>query len=176
VTHLDQAPRTVARRAAHFAIAIAGSLAIATGTATAQSDTTPALGPVAVGTRVRLWERVASDVSVPVIGRVERIGHDSITLAPEAVASPVELAWPAVSRIELSAGPGTGSRSFGALKGGIIGALGGAVAGAILGNMSNRDAPKFAIAGFVVGGGGGAAIGAYAAGERWQQAAAPPPR
>jgi hypothetical protein len=109
-------------------------------------------------------------VSVPVIGRVERIGHDSITLAPEAVPNPVEVAWPAVSRIEVSAGPRTGSRSLGALKGGIIGALGGAVAGAILGNVANRNAPTFAIAGFVLGGGAGAGIGAYAPGERWQPA------
>ncbi len=143
---------------------------MAAGSAAAQSDTTPALGPVAVGTRVRLWERVASDVSVPVVGRVERIGRDSITLAPEAVATPVELAWPSVSRIDVSAGPQTGSRSAGALKGGIIGALGGAVAGVILGNMANRNAPKFAVVGFVLGGGAGAGIGAYTPGERWQPA------
>lgn len=143
---------------------------MAAGSAAAQGDTTPALGPVVVGTRVRLWERVAGDISVPVIGRVERIARDSITLAPEAVAAPVELAWPSVSRVEVSAGPQTGSRSAGALKGGIIGALGGAVAGAILGNMANRNAPKFAIAGLVLGGGAGAAIGAYTPGERWQPA------
>jgi hypothetical protein len=142
------------------------------GCAVAQSDTTPAVGPVAAGTRVRLWERVASDVSVPVIGRVERVARDSITLIPEAVAAPVELAWPSVSRTEVSAGPQTGSRAAGALTGGIIGALGGAVAGAILGNMANRNAPKFAIAGLVIGGGGGAGIGAYSPGERWQPAAA----
>jgi hypothetical protein len=163
----------VARRATHLVVAIACGLAMAPGSAAAQSDTTPALGPVAVGTRVRLWERVASDVSVPVIGRVERIARDSITLAPEAVATPVELAWPSVSRIEVSAGPLTGSRSAGALRGGIIGALGGAVAGVILGNMANRNAPDFAVAGFVLGGGAGAGIGAYARGERWQPVTAP---
>ena len=160
--------RIMAHRATHLVVAIASGLVMTASSAAAQSDTTPALGPVAVGTRVRLWERVASDVSVPVIGRVERIARDSIMLAPEAVATPVEVAWPAVSRIEVSAGPRTGSRSLGALKGGIIGALGGAVAGAILGNMANRNAPTFAIAGFVLGGGAGAGIGAYAPGERWQ--------
>ena len=91
-----------------FAVSIASGLALTFRSAAAQSDTTPALGPVvlgpvvlgpvAVGTRVRLWERVARDVSVPVVGRVERIARDSITLAPEAVARLVELAWPAVSR------------------------------------------------------------------------------
>jgi hypothetical protein len=164
----------VARRAAHLAahlvVAIASGLAMTAGSAAAQSDTTPALGPVAAGTRVRLWERVASDVSVPVIGRVTRIGRDSITLAPESLAIPVELAWPSVARIEVSAGPQTGSRSAGALRGGIIGALGGAVAGVILGNMANGNAPKFAVAGFVLGGGAGAGIGAYTPGERWQPA------
>ena len=163
--------RKLPRRATHLVVAIATGLAMSAGRAAAQSDTTPALGPVVVGTRVRLWERVASDVSVPVIGRVERIARDSITLAPEAVTTPVELAWPSVSRIEVSVGPQTGSRSAGALKGGIIGALGGAVAGAILGNMASRNAPKFAVAGFVLGGGAGAGIGAYMPGERWQPAA-----
>jgi hypothetical protein len=162
--------RRVTHLVTHLVVAIASGLAMTAGSLAAQSDTAPSLGPVAVGTRVRLWERVASDVSVPVIGRVERIARDSITLAPEAVARPVELAWPSVSRIEVSAGPRTGSRSAGALTGGIIGALGGAVAGVILGNMTNRNAPKFAVAGFVVGGGAGAAIGAYVPGERWQPA------
>ncbi len=162
------AGRRLPRRATHLVVAIASGLIVAAGSAAAQSDTTPALGPVVVGTRVRVWERVASDVSVPVIGRVERIARDSITLAPAAVATPVGLAWPSVSRIEVSVGPQTGSRSAGALKGGIIGALGGAVAGAILGNMANRNAPKFAIAGLLLGGGAGAGIGAYMPGERWQ--------
>jgi|SRR5579863_4570863 hypothetical protein len=168
--HCTSDAPSVARRVAHLVVAIASGLAMVAGNAAAQSDTTPVLGPVAVGTRVRLWERVASDVSVPVIGRVGRIARDSITLAAEAVATPVELAWPSVSRIEVSAGPQTGSRSAGALRGGIIGALGGAVAGVILGNMANRNAPKFAIAGFVIAGGAGAGIGAYAPGERWQPA------
>jgi hypothetical protein len=164
-------------RGAPVVLALTSGLAVATASAQTptQRDTAPTLGPIAAGTRVRLWERVASDMSVPVVGRVERIARDSITLAPDAVAAPVELAWPAVSRIEVSAGPMTGSRSLGALRGGIIGALGGAVAGAILGNMANRNAPKFAIVGFAVGGGGGAAIGAYTPGERWQPATASVP-
>ncbi len=166
----SSAGRGLRRRATHLVVAIASGLAMAAGSAAAQSDTTPALGPVVVGTRVRLWERVASNVSVPMVGRVERIARDSITLVPEAVTTPVELAWPSVSRIEVSVGPQTGSRSAGALTGGIIGALGGAVAGAILGNMANRNAPKFAIAGFLLGGGAGAGIGAYMPGERWQPA------
>jgi hypothetical protein len=36
--------------------------------------------------------------------------------------------------------------------------------------MANRNAPKFAIAGFVLGGGAGAGIGAYKPGEQWQPA------
>jgi hypothetical protein len=156
------------RRTIHLAAVIAGSLAAAAGTAAAQSDTTHPAGPVAVGARVRIWERVASDISVPVTGRVERLAPDSITLAAESVASPVELAWPAVTRIEISAGPQTGSRAAGALKGGIIGALGGAVVGVIVGNMAHRNAAELAVAGFFVGGDGGAAVGAYTPGERWQ--------
>jgi hypothetical protein len=163
------------RRTSRFAIVIAGSLAIAAGNAAAQRDTTRAVGPVAVGARVRLWERVASDVSIPVTGRVERLAHDSITLAAESVATPVTLAWPAVTRIEMSAGPQTGSRAGGALKGGIIGALGGAVLGVIAGNIANRNAPAFGVVGFVIGGAGGAAIGAYTPGERWQPVTPPPP-
>jgi len=65
----------MAHRATHLVVAIASGLVMTASSAAAQSDTTPALGPVAVGTRVRLWERVASDVSVPVIGRVERIAR-----------------------------------------------------------------------------------------------------
>jgi hypothetical protein len=156
------------RRTIRFAAVIASSLTVAASTATAQSDTTHAAGVVALGARVRIWERVASDISVPVTGRVERLAPDSITLAAESVASPIELAWPAVTRIEISAGPQTGSRAAGALKGGIIGALGGAVLGVIVGNMAHRNAPEAGVAGFFVAGAGGAAIGAYAPGERWQ--------
>jgi hypothetical protein len=165
----------VMRRPSRLAIVVAGSLAIAAGNAAAQSDTTHALGPVAVGARVRLWERVASGVSIPVTGRVERIAPDSITLAAESVAAPVTLAWPAVTRVEMSAGPQTGSRGAGALKGGIIGALGGAVLGVIAGNIANRNAPAFGVVGFAIGGAGGAAIGAYTPGERWQPVTPPPP-
>src|SRR5580693_5023569 len=128
----------VMRRPSRLAIVVAGSLAIAAGNAAAQSDTTHALGPVAVGARVRLWERVANGVSIPVTGRVERIAPDSITLAAESVAAPV-------TRVEMSAGPQTGSRGAGALKGGIIGALGGAVLGVIAGNIANRNAPAFGV-------------------------------
>jgi hypothetical protein len=163
------------RRTVRLAALIASSLTVAASTAAAQTDTTHAAGPVAVGARVRVWERVASDVSVPVTGRVARIAPDGITIAAESVPSPVELAWPAVTRIEISAGPQTGSRAAGALKGGIIGALGGAVLGAIIGNVANRNAPEFAVAGFFVGGAGGAAVGAYTPGERWQPVTNTPP-
>lgn len=145
------------------------------GTAAAQRDTTHTARQVAIGDRVRLWERVASDVSVPVTGHIDRLAPDTITLAAESVRQPLEVPWPAVTRMEISAGPRTGSRAMGALTGGVIGALGGAVLGAIAGNMAHRNAPEIAVIGFVVGGAGGAAVGAYSPGERWDPVTPIPP-
>jgi hypothetical protein len=161
------------RRAIHVVIMIVGGLTLAAGTVAAQTDTTPPAGPVIVGTRVRVWQRVASDVSMPVVGRVAHITSDSIALYAEGLTTPVALAWPSVARVEVSAGPRTESRTTGAARGGIIGALGGAVLGVVLGNMANRNAPKFGVVGVVVGGGIGAGIGAYTPGERWQPATSP---
>lgn len=152
---------------------VVGGLIVLAAGAGAQSDSATLRGPVVAGTRVRVWQRVASSVSVPIVGRVAQTTPDSIALHTEGVITPVALAWPAVERIEVSAGPLTGSRARGALIGGIIGAVGGAVFGAVLGNIANHNAARYAAVGFVGGGGIGAGVGAYIPGEQWQPATMP---
>ena len=139
----------------------------------AQTDSTPLRGSVVAGTRVRVWQHVASSVSMPVVGRVAGMTSDSISVYADGLTTPIGLAWPSVERIEVSTGPRTGSRARGALTGGIIGALGGAVLGTVLGNVANRNAAKYAVVGLVAGGGIGAGIGAYIPGEQWQPATLP---
>lgn len=126
-----------------------------------------------LGTRARVWQRVASSLAVPVVGRVTRVGADTVALLPDGVSTPVSLSRQAITRVEVSAGPGTGSATNSAIRGAIVGALGGAVLGTIAGNLAKRNAAKLAIAGFGVGGGLGAGVGAALPGEAWRNAPLP---
>jgi hypothetical protein len=136
------------------------------------ASTSPVM--VTTGSRVRMWQQVGASLSVPVVGRVTQLGADSVAVQPDGVDHPVGIARSTVQRIESSAGQGSGSRAHGALTGAIIGALGGAVLGVIAGNIGNRNAPKFAVAGFGVGGAAGAGIGASVPTEGWLPAQLPP--
>jgi hypothetical protein len=129
--------------------------------------------PVAVGARVRLWDRVASDLSVPVTGTLARLTPDTVAVRPDGLAAPVAFPRPAITRVERSGGAGTGPAAAAAWKGAIAGAIGGAVLGVIFGDLTKRNAAKIAVAGFVVGGGLGAGFGAARPGEAWQRATLP---
>jgi hypothetical protein len=166
--------RPRARRAIAVALAL-WALPHAAGAQSPAAAPDTAGPPIAVGTRVRLWEHVAPDLSVPVSGTLVRLTPDTVAVRPDGLATPVAVPRPIIARVERSGGPGTGSVATAAAKGAIVGAIGGAVLGAILGDLTKRNAAKIAIVGFGVGGGIGAGLGAARPGEAWQRAALPPP-
>lgn len=128
---------------------------------------------VLVGTRVRLWERAARDLSLPVVGSLARVTPDSIDIRPDGSGAPVALPRPAVTRVESSLGPHSGSRSTGAWMGAVIGGLGGGILGIIAGNLTRRNAAKLGIFAGIGGAGVGAAIGASWPSEAWRRATLP---
>jgi hypothetical protein len=150
------------------------ALALASVVVPAQQMTSPSPATVTTGSRVRLWQLVGASLSVPVVGRVVQLGADSVAVQPDGVDHSVGIGRSTITRIESSAGQGSGSRARGAWTGAIIGALGGAVLGVIAGNIASRNAPKFGVAGFAVGGAVGAGIGASVPTEGWVPAELPP--
>jgi hypothetical protein len=129
--------------------------------------------PVAVGTRIRLWELAAHDLSIPVVGRLARVTTDSIDIRPDGDPSPVAVPRPLITRVESSAGPHAGSRSTTALMGAAIGALGGGILGIIAGNLSRSNAARLGIYSGLAGAGVGAAAGAAVPGDAWKRATLP---
>jgi hypothetical protein len=141
----------------------------------AQPAASDSSGVVVVGSRVRVWELAARDLSVPVVGRLARITADSVDIRPEGNDLAVGIARPAVTRVETSQGPHTRPRTTSALMGAVIGALGGGVLGVIAGNMSRGNAARLGVYSGIAGAGIGAAAGALNPGEAWRRATLPSP-
>lgn len=121
------------------------------------------------GMRVRILAPDASPRKI--IGTVEQVSDDSVTLDVPGRNEPVSILREKIARLDVSGGPG--SRGVGAAIGGVIGAGIGA-AGCALSNGSGRGhiVSTGAVAGFcaVLGGGLGALIGvAIPPGERWKE-------
>ncbi len=129
--------------------------------------------PVAVGTRIRLWELAAHDLSIPVVGRLARVTTDSVDIRPDGDPSPLAISRPLITRVESSTGPHARSRSTTALMGAAIGALGGGILGIIAGNLSRSNAARLGIYSGLAGAGVGAAAGAALPGDAWKRATLP---
>lgn len=131
-------------------------------------------GPlVAVGTRLRVWQLAAHDLSIPVVGRLARVTADSVDIRPDGDHLALAVSRPLITRVESSVGPHSGSRSRTALMGAAIGALGGGILGIIAGNLSRSNAARLGIYSGLAGAGIGAAAGAAAPGDTWQRATLP---
>jgi len=139
----------------------------------AQAPDTAQPPVVLVGTRVRLWEQAARDLSIPVVGSLARITSDSIDIRPDGSGVPLAVPRPAVTRVESSLGPHSASRTSGAWMGAAIGGLGGGILGIIAGNITRRNAAAFGIFAGIGGAGAGAAAGASWPGEAWRRATLP---
>ncbi len=126
-----------------------------------------------IGARARAWERVATDLAVPVTGIVSRIGTDSLVLRAGGVRRPVGVPRAAILRVEAGAGPHSGSRGAAAWRGAVVGLVSGAVLGVIGGDMARRNAPRWGLAGAGLGAGAGAVVGAMVPGEAWRPASLP---
>ena len=129
---------------------------------------------MAVGTRVRLWEQAARDLSLPVVGTLSRITSDTIDIRANGSDSPRGVPRQLVTRVEISLGPHSGSRSASAWMGAAIGGLGAGILGIIAGNLSRSNAARLGLVGAIGGAGVGAAIGASQPGESWRRAVLPP--
>jgi hypothetical protein len=128
---------------------------------------------VAIGTRIRVWELAAHDLSIPVVGRLARVTSDSVDIRPDGDESPLAVPRPRITRVESSLGPHSGSRSTTALTGAAIGALGGGILGIIAGNLSRSNAARLGIYSGIGGAGAGAVAGAAMPGEAWRGATLP---
>jgi hypothetical protein len=148
-------------------------IACLSGVLQGQTQDTAHVPTVRVGTRVRVWERAARDLSIPLTGSLTRITADTIAIRPDGLATPVAVARPAVTHLELSTGPHSGSRSSAAGVGAAIGGLGGGILGIIIGNLSRNNAARLGIYGAIAGAGAGAGIGASLPGEGWRPAVLP---
>jgi hypothetical protein len=170
-----QPARAMSRLTRVVAVALLCVIAMGLGgsRAAAQTLDTSRVLVVALGARVRLWERAAADLSLPVVGSVTRITKDSVGIEPDGGASAAAFSRLAVTHIEFSAGPRTGSRGSAAWKAAIIGGLGGGVLGVIVGNLTRRNAARYGLYAAGVGAAGGAAVGASWPGEAWTPAQLP---
>jgi hypothetical protein len=154
---------------------VAAALVLAAPALPAQTPATTSEPPaVVVGARVRLWERAAAGLAIPIVGDLTRVTPDTVALRPDGLQSTVGVERPHVVRIELSGGPGTASRSASAWKGAAIGGLGGAILGIIAGDISRHNAARFGAYGAVGGALIGAGAGAARPGEVWHPAVLAP--
>ena len=164
--------RTLASRPARRLLCLTAT-ALGGAIAGAQTPDTSHVTVVALGARVRLWERAATDLDFPVVGSVTRITGDSVGIQPDGGMSPSAISRLAVTHIESSAGPRTASRGSAAWKAAIIGGLGGGVLGVIVGNLTRRNAARYGLYAAGVGAAAGAGVGANWPGEAWQTARLP---
>jgi hypothetical protein len=140
----------------------------------APKDTTPPPPTIEVGQRVRIWQLVANDLSVPLKGTVIHLNADTVEVKAEGLATPVTLPRPLITRVDVSGGPKSGSRTVSTLTGMLIGGLGGALLGVIAGDLARKNAAKGAVLGGVVGIVAGGGIGYMSPGEEWRRAQLPP--
>jgi hypothetical protein len=147
-------------------------LCVASTAASAADGDAPLLQSLAPGMRVRI---LAPEVSPhKVIGTVQRVSEDSVTLDVPGRNEPVSVLREKIARLDVSEGPR--SRGVNAAIGGVIGAgigAGGCAAGD--GGGQGKIVSTGAVAGFcaLLGGGLGALIGAVIPpGERWKEISA----
>jgi hypothetical protein len=144
-------------------------LSFACTSASAADGDVPLLQSLTPGMRVRI---LAPEVSPrKVIGTLEKVSDDSVTLDVPGRNEPVSILREKIAQLDVSGGPR--SRGVDAAIGGILGA-GISAAGCALSNGSGRGhiVSTGAVAGFcaVLGGGLGALIGvAVPPGERWKE-------
>ena len=134
-------------------------------------DTSPS---IRIGERVKLWQRVANTLSVPLKGTVTSLLADSVGVRPNGLATPVVLSRQSITGVEISKGPRSGSRLTSTLTGILIGGLSGAALGLIGGNVANKNAAKASYLGAAVGVVVGGGLGYALPGEGWQHAQLPP--
>jgi hypothetical protein len=137
-------------------------------------DTAPPPPIIQVGQRVRIWQLVANDLSVPLKGTVTHLGTDTVGVNEEGLKTPVNLPRQLITRVELSKGPQSGSRTVSTLTGMLIGTLSGAVLGVIAGDIAHKNAAKAGALGGVLGLVAGGGIGYASPGEAWGRAQLPP--
>ena len=107
------------------------------------------------------------------MGSVTGLPPDSVAVRPNGLKVPVTLPRQSITRVDLSRGPNSGSRTALTLTGMLIGLLGGATIGVVGGDLAKKNAAKAgavgAVVGIVIGGG----IGYALPGEAWQRAQFP---
>jgi hypothetical protein len=126
-----------------------------------------------VGERVRLWQRVANSVSSPLHGTVTGLPVDSVGIRPDGLTTPVTLPAQSITRVDLSKGPNSGSRTTSTLTGMLIGGVSGALIGIIGGDLAHKNAAKGGAVGGVVGIVIGGGVGYALPGEAWEPARLP---
>jgi len=128
---------------------------------------------VSVGSRVRLWEHAAADLSVPIVGQLTAVARDTVGVRPDGGTTAIGIARPSLVRIESSVGPQSASRAGGAWKGVAAGGLGGGLLGVIVGSLARRNAAKLGLYSAGIGAVIGAGAGATWPGEAWHRASLP---
>jgi len=123
---------------------------------------------VRVGARIRVWERITGDPAVITTGHVTGLAPGALSLIPDGNEHAVTIDRANLQRIDVSAGPRSGSRVAAGAAGAIIGSLTAATAGVIAGDATKRNAAKGGAVGFGLGAIIGAAIGVLHPGERWR--------
>jgi len=140
-----------------------------------------AVSPVVPGVRVRVtvqkelyWS--LSDTKSRLVGTVASIGDNKLMLGYKDQATPLELPFESVTRVEIS----RGSRGPSILKAAGVGLLAGATFGAIIGYTDGDDEPGFlaltaaekALGGAIVFGAiglvVGLVVGLVSSGEKWE--------
>src|SRR5580704_2194593 len=147
-------------------------LCLASASASAADDDVPLQQSLAPGMRVRILAPGVSPSKV--IGTVEKVSNDSVTLNVPGRDEPVSVLREKIARLDVSDGPR--SRGVDAAIGAGIGAGIGAVGGALSNGSGNGHIVSTgAVAGFcaLVGAGLGALIGAaIPPGEHWKEMSA----
>ena len=143
-------------------------LCLASASASAADDDVPLQQSLAPGMRVRILAPGVSPSKV--IGTVEKVSNDSVTLNVPGRDEPVSVLREKIARLDVSDGPR--SRGVDAAIGAGIGAVGGALSN---GSGNGHIVSTGAVAGFcaLVGAGLGALIGAaIPPGEHWKEMSA----
>lgn len=123
---------------------------------------------VRVGARIRVWERITGDPAVITTGHVTGLGPATLSLIPDGNEHAVTMERTNLQRINVSAGPKSGSRVSAAATGAVIGSLTAATAGVIAGDATKHNAAKGGAVGFGLGAVVGGVIGALRPREGWQ--------